>query len=58
MDRKVLDIRVRECRASSPISGHSNRGNNSFKRRDSLRTNSLFTEGDLKTDRHTPVRRV
>ncbi len=51
MDRKVLDFRVRECRASRPISGHSNRGNKSFNRRDSLRTKSRFTDGDLKTQR-------
>lgn len=49
MDKKVLDIRVRECRTSRPTSGHSNRGNKSFSRRDSLRTNSLFTDGDLHT---------
>lgn len=50
MDRKVLDIRVTECRARRPTSGHSNRGNKSFNRRDNLRTNSLFTAGDLKTE--------
>lgn len=49
MDRKVLDIRVMECRVSRPTSGLSNCGNRSFRRRDSLRTNSLFTDGDLRT---------
>lgn len=53
MDRKVLDMSVSECTTSRPNSGHRSRGNNSFNSRDSLRTNSLFTDGDLETARHT-----
>ena len=49
MDKKVLDIRVTECRARRPISGHSNRGNRSLRRRDNLRRKSLLTAGDLTT---------
>lgn len=54
MERKVLEIRVTECRASRPTSGHSNCGNKSPNRRDSLSRKSLFTEGDLWTQKHNP----